>query len=120
MSLYSDLGGEPAIDAAVDIFYDKVIDDTRVSYFFDGVDMRRQKNWQKRFFTYAFGGPNKYNGAGMRKAHEKAVNFGLKDMHFDIIIEHLGSTLLELGVPREKVNEAAKIAETTRSDVLHK
>lgn len=119
MSLYSDLGGEPAIDAAVNIFYDKVIGDTRVSYFFDGVDMRRQKSWQKRFLTYAFGGPNKYNGAGMRKAHEKVVSFGLEDSHFDIIIEHLGSTLVELGVPGDKVNEAAKIAESTRSDVLN-
>jgi len=69
MSLYSDLGGEPTIDAAVYIFYDKVIADDRVSDFFDGVNIERQKGMQKKFLTFAFGGPNNYNGNGMRKAH---------------------------------------------------
>jgi len=120
MSLYSDLGGEPAVDAAVNIFYDKVISDERVSDFFDGINMVRQKGMQKKFLTFAFGGPNNYNGIGMRKAHERSVNFGLKDMHFDIIIEHLGATLEDLGVPDDKISEAANIAESTRNDVLNK
>lgn len=38
-TLYERLGGAPAIDAAVDIFYRKMLSDNRVNYFFDNTDM---------------------------------------------------------------------------------
>ena len=36
-TLYEQLGGAPAVDAAVDVFYRKVLSDDRVSQFFDDV-----------------------------------------------------------------------------------
>lgn len=99
LSLYERLGGEPAIDAAVKKFYQKVLQDKRVNQFFDGVDMNHQIAMQKGFLTLAFGGPKKYSGKGLRKAHKRLVDKGLNDLHFDAIIEHLGATLAELGVP---------------------
>ena len=120
MSLYDELGGEPAIDAAVDLFYEKVLADQRINQFFEGVDMTRQKRWQKKFLTTAFGGPAAYNGVGMRKAHERALSSGLDDSHFDAVLEDLGATLTELGVPSDKISEAAKIAESVRTDVLNR
>lgn len=56
----------------------------------------------------------------MRKAHERAVGFGLHDSHFDAVMENLGATLQELGVPPDKISQAAAIAESTRDDVLNK
>ncbi len=41
-SLYERLGGEPAVNAAVDIFYRKVLADTRISRFFETADMEKQ------------------------------------------------------------------------------
>ncbi len=117
MSLYEDLGGEAAVDAAVDLFYDKVLADARINEFFKHTDMTRQKRMQKQFLTLAFGGPNNYSGAGMRKAHE---GLALNDGHFDAVVENLGATLLELGVPDGKVQEAAAVAESVRADVLNK
>ena len=38
-TIYEELGGEPAVDAAVDIFYRKVLADERISRFFDDIDM---------------------------------------------------------------------------------
>ena len=38
-TLYEELGGEPAMAAAVDGFYRKMLLDERVSKFFDDVDM---------------------------------------------------------------------------------
>ena len=38
MSLYEQLGGEAAMDAAVGIFYAKVLADDRIKHFFDGVE----------------------------------------------------------------------------------
>jgi len=55
-TLYEKLGGAPAIDAAVDIFYDKVLADERIKHFFVNTDMAKQRQHQKNFLTYAFGG----------------------------------------------------------------
>jgi hemoglobin len=117
-SLYERLGGEAAIDAAVEIFYEKILADDRIKRFFEGIDMERQAAKQRAFLTYAFGGPNKYTGRTVRAAHAKAVTIGLDDGHFDAVIEHLAATLRQLGVATDLVEEAIAIAESTRDDVL--
>jgi hemoglobin len=106
------------VDAAVDIFYRKVLADDRINQFFDGIDMDRQAAKQKAFLTFAFGGPNNYSGKDMRDGHAHLVERGLNDSHFDAVMENLGATLKELNVPDELIAEAAAIAESTRSDVL--
>ena len=117
-SLYDQIGGEAAVDAAVDIFYRKVLADDRISKFFEGVDMDRQAAKQKAFLTVAFGGPNKYSGKDMRDGHAHLVKNGLNDSHFDAVMENLGAILKEFNVPDELIAKAAAIAESTRNDVL--
>jgi hemoglobin len=117
-SLYEQLGGEAAVNAAVDVFYRKVLSDDRISHFFDGVDLDKQAAKQKSFLTFAFGGPNNYSGLDMRKAHARLVEQGLNASHFDAVMEDLGATLQELGVPGHLIAQAAAIAESTRDDVL--
>jgi len=119
-SLYERLGGPDAVNAAVDIFYRKMLSDDRVSGFFDNTDMDRQIAKQKGFLTMAFGGPNKYTGKDMREGHKHLVARGLNDTHVDIVIEHLGNTLKELGVSAADVAEVAAIAESVRNDVLNR
>lgn len=119
--LFEKIGGAPAVDAAVDLFYKKVLADDRINYFFEGVDMTAQAGHQKAFLTFAFGGSPSYPGKGMREAHKRLVEEqGLSDEHFDAVIENLGAAMLELGVPEKLVGEAAAIAETVRADVLNK
>jgi hemoglobin len=117
-SLYNKIGGDAAVDAAVDIFYRKVLADDRINRFFDGVNMEEQAAKQKAFLTMAFGGPNNYTGKDLRDGHARLVSQGLKDAHFDAVMEHLGATLKELNVPGELIVQAAEIAESTRNDVL--
>ena len=117
-SLYDRIGGEGAVNAAVDIFYRKVLADKRINKFFEDVDMDRQAAKQKAFLTFAFGGPNNYTGADMRKGHAHLVKRGLNDSHFDAVVEDLASTLRQLEVPENLIAEVAAIAETTRNDVL--
>jgi hemoglobin len=118
MSLYEKLGGEEAINAATDIFYRKMLADERVSGFFDDTDMEGQIAKQKAFLTMAFGGPNNYTGKSLRDGHAHLVEKGLSDMHVDVVIEHLGATLKELGVSDEDIAEVASIANSVRDDVL--
>ncbi len=117
-SLYEQLGGAPAVDAAVDIFYRKVLSDDRISHFFDGVDMDRQIGKQKAFLTMAFGGPHQYTGLDMRRAHAPLVARGLNDLHFDAVAENLSLTLQELGVAQSLIDQVMEIAGSTRHEVL--
>lgn len=119
-SVYERIGGDAAVNAAVDLFYRKVLADDRINGFFDGTDMEKQASKQKAFLTMALGGPNNYTGEDMRKGHAHLVEKGLNDSHFDAVMEHLGATLKELGVPDDLIGEAAAIAESTRNDVLGK
>lgn len=120
MSLYSDIGGEPAVDAAVNVFYKKVLADPSVSYFFDGLVMERQKAMLKHFLTFAFGGHPEYTGRNMRVAHIRQVEQGMNEQHYDAIMGHLGATLTELGVPADKIQQAATIALSVKDDVLNR
>jgi hemoglobin len=119
-TVYEQIGGAKAMDAAVELFYRKVLGDDRISHFFEDVDMERQAAKQKAFLTMVFGGPNNYTGQDMRKAHAHLVKNGLNDSHFNAVMEHLGSTLKELGVPAPLIQQMAQTAEGTRADVLNK
>lgn len=117
-SLYERLGGEAAVNAAVDVFYGKVLDDYRINRFFEKTDMAKQVEHLKTFMTVAFGGPNHYTGRSLRDGHARLVQKGLSDSHFDAVMEHLGATMQELNVPAELIGEAAALVESVRGEVL--
>nr|WP_309694845.1 group 1 truncated hemoglobin [Armatimonas sp.] len=117
-TLYERIGGEAAVDLAVDKFYRKVLVDDRINAFFEGVDMKKQAAKQKGFLTMVFGGPHHYTGLSMREGHRHLVARGLNDSHFDAVVENLGATLKDLGVSDSDIAEVAALAETTRADVL--
>lgn len=119
-SLYEQIGGEPAMAAAVEHFYRRVLADERISHFFEDVDMERQSAKQKAFLTMVCGGPASYSGKDMRAGHARMVKNGLNDMHFDAVVEHLSGTLTELGVAQPLVAQVIAIAEGARADVLNR
>lgn len=120
-TLYEQIGGKAAVEAAVDKFYVRVMADDRIKHFFAGVDMKKQRGHQVAFLTYAFGGTTKYDGNSMQKAHQRLVEqLGLTDAHFDAVVEDLAATLQELGVPDNLIGEVGKIAESIRDDVLNR
>ncbi len=120
MSIYDELGGAAAVETAVDIFYRKMLTDDRVARFFESVDMDRQRAKQKGFLTMVLGGPHHYTGKDMRPAHAHLVQRGLNDSHVDVVIEHLGSTLRELGASEAQISAVAAIANSVRGDVLNR
>ena len=117
-SLYQKLGGKGAIDAAVELFYTKVLADEHVKHFFDDINMNKQKRKQKEFLSAALGSPVAWTGKDMRTAHANMP--GLNETHFNAIAGHLKATLEELKISQDLIAQVLAIVETTRNDVLNR
>jgi hemoglobin len=96
MNLYEMLGGEAAITAAVDQFYDRVLGDATLAPLFARVPLDRLKGHQRDFLTTALGGPPRYTGRAMRLVH---APIAITNVQFDSVAGHLAATLSALGVP---------------------
>lgn len=119
-TLFERLGGDSAVEAAVDIFYAKIMADSSLQPFFDGVDMDRQSFMMRIFLTGVFGGPKAYNGRSLRDAHKPLVEEkGLGEAHFAAVAGHLKATLDDLGIARADADEVMAIAASTHDDVLN-
>lgn len=116
-SLFERIGGMGAVDAAVDIFYKKVLADESISHFFINTDMAKQASMQKAFLAYAFGAPMSYTGKNLRAAH---AHVNLTTEHFNAVAGHLVVTLKELNVAQHLIDEVVVIALSVKGDVLGK
>ena len=115
-SLYNRIGGESAITAAVDLFYERVLADPQLNRFFNGVSMGRLKAHQHAFLSQALGGPRTYNGASMKDAHK---NHAIEQLHFDAVAVHLVETLRTLGVPEDMVAQIAGAVTPLSSQIVN-
>jgi hemoglobin len=117
-SLYHKLGGRAAMEAAIDLFYTKVLADNRINHFFADINMNKQRRKQKEFLSAALGGPIPYVGKDLRKAHAHLPK--LNDSHFDAVAENLQKTLEELKLPAELISQVMEVAASTRNAVLNR
>ena len=114
-SLFERIGGIDAVNAAVDIFYTKVLADDSINRFFKNTDMVTQAGKQKAFLAYAFGAPMAYTGKNMREAH---AGMNLTEYHFNAVVGHLVATLQELNVKQNLIDEVINVCLTTKNDVI--
>lgn len=119
-SLYDQVGGAPAVRAALDRFYEKVLADPRLQPFFDGLDVERIKARQQRFLAEAFGGPSGYDGRDLRAAHRRAVAKGLNEAVYEVFMAHFRDTLGELDVAEPTIVAIMEIANGGRDEVLNR
>lgn len=101
-SIYETIGGEDALVAVVDDFYDRVVADPQLAPFFAGLNMKALKGKQVEFFAEALGGPHVYQGQPMRQAHQGR---GITQADFDKVAYHLTSSLAAAGVPDDLVSQ---------------
>lgn len=114
-TLFEKIGGMDAVNAAVDIFYKKVLADKIINHFFANTDIKSQAGKQKAFLAYAFSAPIPYTGKNMRDAH---AHMNLTEDHFNAVAGHLVATLQELTVAQHLIDEVVAIAVSTKNDVL--
>ena len=120
-NLFEEVGGETTINFTVEIFFEKVLDDAYIRYFFNKIDISTNLERQKSFLRKIIGGPHKSNSKDMRQMHEHLVKvFNLNDTHFDHVLCHLRATMAEVGIEQELVAKIIAFANTHRDDVLNR
>ncbi|NOQ65033.1 MAG: hypothetical protein GQ582_11035 [Methyloprofundus sp.] len=121
LSLYERIGGDPAMDQAVDLFYQKILQDDLVADFFIGVDMQALRLKQKSFIAMIFGGPYHYSIHDLREAHRSLVELqGLSDQHFDRVAAIFKETMEDLNVSHNELTKMLELIENTRTDILNR
>ncbi|MFF3905499.1 group 1 truncated hemoglobin [Streptomyces sp. NPDC001848] len=103
-TVFERIGGEAAVAAVVDVFYDKVLADPELANWFDGVDMDRLKRHQRLFVGQALGAKRPYPGRAMRAAH---AGLAITDAAFDKVVQHLAAALAEAGVDAPTIDTVA-------------
>ena len=101
-SIYEQIGGQEALIAVVDDFYDRVLADPGLSGYFTGSNLNRLKGKQVEFFAAALGGPDYYDGQNMKDAHRGR---GIDQAAFDRVVQLLSDSLLDAGVPEITAKE---------------
>jgi two-component system chemotaxis sensor kinase CheA len=119
-SLFERLGGQNTVDTLVDKFFDKVLADSRIKIFFEGIVTERLRNKKKSYWAFAFGGESQFTGKSLREAHQLLLDKGLSEEHFEAMIGIFNETLCEMDIPDDLVQEACKIALSTRDEIFGK
>lgn len=101
-SIFERIGGYDALAAVVDDLYVRILDDPELQGFFTGTNLSRLKGKQVEFFATALGGPDPYQGAGMRQVHQGR---GIMQEHFNLVAGHLVAVLTKAGVDDATVEE---------------
>jgi hemoglobin len=115
MSIYESIGGAGAVQAAVDDFYVRLLDDPQLAPFFVDVDLQRLKAHQRAFLTAALGGAQIYQGRDMAAAH---AGLAISGGDFDAVVAHLVATLTGLGVPDETISQIGGLLAPLRGDIV--
>eukprot|EP00397_Hematodinium_sp_SG-2012_P029723 GEMP01031428.1.p1 GENE.GEMP01031428.1~~GEMP01031428.1.p1 ORF type:complete len:440 (-),score=89.11 GEMP01031428.1:814-2133(-) len=114
-SLFDRLGGENAISAVVEEFYNTLLSDDRVKRFFATTNMYQLKRHQKAFLTVAFGGPSAYTGKDLRSVH---ADLGIAEDDFNAVAEDLVKVLKGVGVSADLVKEVVTIVGSVKGDII--
>ena len=111
------LGGEPALVAAVDAFYARLLEDAKLQPFFVGRNIPRLKAHQLNFMRFAFTKiPDDLDVPGLiLTKHKSLFAMGLDETHFDVVAGHFVTTLEGLKVKPEAIAAAVAVIGPLRS-----
>jgi len=100
--LHVQAGGEPALRAVLEDFYDRVFADVMIGFLFRGKDRERLVQKELELALELLGAPVEYTGLPLREVHARHRIFGGQ---FSRRLQLLKETLADHGVP-EPVREA--------------
>jgi truncated hemoglobin YjbI len=115
VSLYDDIGGEPAIRAVLRTLYDRLFADLLVGFLFAGKDKETLIEHQLWFTARFLGGPSRYEGRPLPEAH---AALPLLPGHFDRRHHLLAEALAEHRAPAHVADEWLRVDASLRTAVL--
>jgi hemoglobin len=115
MSIFAEIGGAPAVSAAVDSFYERVLADPELSVWFDGIQLSKLKEHQRAFLAVGLGGPELYEGRSMRTAHRGQR---ITDEAYTAALDHLAAALTDLGVQESITVQVIERIEKLRAAIV--
>jgi hemoglobin len=116
-TIYRDIGGRDAVEAVVDDFYERVLDDDQLAPYFEDTEMEDLRAHQVQFISAVAGGPVEYTGEEMREAHE---GLAIEENDFDLVGRYLRAALAENGVPEEHVETIMSEVAALEASVLNR
>ena len=114
-TLFERIGGMDAVEAIVDIFYAKVIEDPSISHFFKKVTTPEETRKQKDFLAHAFGDTLQYSGEDLKEACD-SLDISADD--FESMIGHIIDTLRDLNVSQPLIDEVYDLAQETKDSIV--
>lgn len=115
-TLYQQLGGQPAVVAAVDKFVANVAADPRINRFFAHTNIPHLKASLVDQICQATGGPCVYNGPPMRVVHH---GMHVTDADFNALVEDLVAALNALNVPPPLQQQLLSILGPLKADIVN-
>lgn len=114
-SLYERLGGKDSIKAVVDEFVTRVAADDRINKKFAKSNIDRVKFELVEQICNATGGPCKYKGLDMKKAHK---NMGVTEGEFNALVEDLVGALNKFNVGEKEKSELLGLLGPMKSQIV--
>ena len=101
--LFDRLGGTSAVVEIVQEMYFRILNDPKLSPFFEGVSMERLAKMQYHFLASAFDGPVEYSGADLTRIH---AGRGITGKHFAKFCGHFADVLEDREVSKRDLDDA--------------
>lgn len=114
-SLYDRLGGLDAIKAVVGEFAARVLADERINKKFARTDPARLTHFLVEQICAATGGPCRYTGNSMKKAHK---NMKVTEGEFNALVEDLAKALDKFNVPEAEKTELLGALAPMKADIV--
>lgn len=116
-TLFYKLGGNSSIRAVVNEFYDRMMNDPKVSGVFKDVDLVALRKHQAEFIAYALGGPVKYESNTLQEAHK---GFNITESQYETTIRHLNASLRKLNVELDDIAKIEAFIRSVKPFIIHK
>lgn len=115
-TLFERLGGEPAIKAAMRVFFDRVFADPELAPIFERVNKPHHVSSVGKFVAAATGGPEAWTGRDMDAAHRRVR---ITQEQFERVAGHLAAALDELDVPSEAASEVLTVVGSLEPQIVN-
>lgn len=115
-SLYDRVGGEPAIAAAVDDLYRRVLADPTLAPFFQNAQMETVKLHQRVFLAHVLGGPGQVSAVEIGRAHARHA---IESRHFYAVSDHMLDAFYSLGVDEDTIGEVISLLAPLAREIVN-